>query len=233
MIFIIEIQILEWNILENVHQVAAIVQSPKYPTLNRTEPNKLLYKEEKSRINNRFMEEENTSIIDVREIALKWSTKAEVYKVLTITGGVYLPPEQQVNSDFIRGILWGDKFVILMLHYVVYWDKSSENNKCSTHWRYENTWSFGICKGSLKNRFIHAWIWLWKISIKGMDLQCEYAISVIFLLVNSLIPELFKKFVNDRIIEWNGKIDKKRGNKFPILSTMAKIFKDTTLVSSN
>ena len=39
--------------------------------------------------------------------------------------------------------------------------------------------------------------------------------------------------MNDQIVEWNGKIDEKRGNKFPILSTMAKMFKDTKLVSSN
>ena len=57
------------------------------------------------------MEEENMSMVDVREIALKWSTKDEVYKVLTITGNVYLPPVQQVNSNFIRDVLWGDKLV--------------------------------------------------------------------------------------------------------------------------
>ena len=39
--------------------------------------------------------------------------------------------------------------------------------------------------------------------------------------------------MNDQIVEWNGKINEKRGNKFPILPTMAKMFKDTKLVSSN
>ena len=39
--------------------------------------------------------------------------------------------------------------------------------------------------------------------------------------------------MNDQIVEWNGKVDEKRGNKFPILPTMAKMFKDTKLVSSN
>ena len=57
------------------------------------------------------MEEENLSIINVREIGLKWSTKSEVYKVLTITGGVYLPPVQQINSEFIREVLWVQKLV--------------------------------------------------------------------------------------------------------------------------
>ena len=58
------------------------------------------------------MEDENMSSIDVREMALTCTTKSEVYKVLTLTGNVYLPPIQQVNSDFIRDILWGEKLVI-------------------------------------------------------------------------------------------------------------------------
>ena len=57
------------------------------------------------------MEEEKVSTIEVREMALKCTTKAEVYKVLTITGGVYLPPMDQTNCDYIRDILSGDKLV--------------------------------------------------------------------------------------------------------------------------
>ena len=43
------------------------------------------------------MEEEKSVFIDVREIALKCTTKGEVYKVLSTTGGVFLPPVEQVN----------------------------------------------------------------------------------------------------------------------------------------
>ena len=57
------------------------------------------------------MEEEKAGSIDVRQMALKWTTKAEVYKVLTTSGGVYLPPIDQVNCDFIRDIISGDKLV--------------------------------------------------------------------------------------------------------------------------
>ena len=57
------------------------------------------------------MEQEKTKTLDVREMALKWTTKAEVYKVLTITGGVYLPPMDQTNCDYVRDILCGDKLV--------------------------------------------------------------------------------------------------------------------------
>ena len=43
------------------------------------------------------MKEEKLSIIDVREMILKCTTKGEMYKVLTTTGGVYLPPVEQTN----------------------------------------------------------------------------------------------------------------------------------------
>ena len=58
------------------------------------------------------MEGENMSFIDVRDMVLKWSTKAEEYKALTITGNIYIPLVDQINSDYIRDILWRDKQVI-------------------------------------------------------------------------------------------------------------------------
>ena len=57
------------------------------------------------------MEEEKLVNIDVREMALKSTTKAEIYKVLTTTGEIYLLPVDQINYDFIRDILSGDKLV--------------------------------------------------------------------------------------------------------------------------
>ena len=58
------------------------------------------------------MEEEKLANIDVREMALKSTKKAEIYKVLTTTGEINLiPPVDQINSDFIRDILSGDKLV--------------------------------------------------------------------------------------------------------------------------
>ena len=57
------------------------------------------------------MEEEKLARVDVREMALKCTTKAEVYKVLVTSGSIYLPPVDQTNGDFIRDILSGDKLV--------------------------------------------------------------------------------------------------------------------------
>ena len=57
------------------------------------------------------MEEEKLTKINVREMALKCTTKADVYKVLINCGRVYLPPVDQINGDFISNILSGDKLV--------------------------------------------------------------------------------------------------------------------------
>ena len=57
------------------------------------------------------MEEEILAKIDVREMALKCSTKVYVYKVLVISGGIYLSSVDQINGEFIRNILSGEKLV--------------------------------------------------------------------------------------------------------------------------
>ena len=62
------------------------------------------------------MEKENTEVVDVREFALKWSSKKVVYKILTITEKVYLPPVQQLKNDFIGDLIWRDKKVIFFLN---------------------------------------------------------------------------------------------------------------------
>ena len=62
------------------------------------------------------MEEEKLTKIDVKEMALECTTKAEIYKVLVNCGRVYLPPVDQINDDFISDILSGDKLVSPLLN---------------------------------------------------------------------------------------------------------------------
>ena len=71
------------------------------------------------------MEEEKAGSIDVRQMALKWTTKAEVYKVLTTSGGVYLLPIDQVNWDFIRDIIFNLK-VYRVKQYKNHWSSLIE-----------------------------------------------------------------------------------------------------------
>ena len=57
------------------------------------------------------MEQDSMETLDVKEIAMKWSTKEEIYKVLTVTVNIYLPSVEQINWDFIRDISRGDTLV--------------------------------------------------------------------------------------------------------------------------
>lgn len=57
------------------------------------------------------MEDEEQSYINVRELALSWRTKYEFYQIMTMKGGVYLPPECNINWDFISDVIDGTKKV--------------------------------------------------------------------------------------------------------------------------
>ena len=59
--------------------------------------------------------EESQSIINWQEIAVKGHSKKEIYRILTLKGKYYLPPEPQANSDFIHDIMVGKKKVRLII----------------------------------------------------------------------------------------------------------------------
>ena len=69
-------------------------------------------------------EEDKMSILDARDMALKCSTKGQVYKVLSVTEAMHLPPVEQVNWDFIRDLLRGDKLVSIRINSTVCYLKS-------------------------------------------------------------------------------------------------------------
>ena len=47
--------------------------------------------------------------IDIRELALKCRSKHEIYNKFTVSGGLYLPKESDVNNDYISDIMQGRK----------------------------------------------------------------------------------------------------------------------------
>ena len=98
-----------------------------------------------------LMEEAKMSSIDVREMALRWSTKAEVYKVLSTTGGICLPPVDQVNCDFVRDILSGDKLVNhLISHSVVHRVRQGQDYRGSSYWGFACTRVIRVHKSPLR-----------------------------------------------------------------------------------
>ena len=85
-----------------------------------------------------LMEEAKMSSIDVGEMALRWITKAGVYKVLSTTGGIYLHPVDQINCDFVRDILFGDKLVNhLISHFVVHRVRQGQDYRGSSYWGFK------------------------------------------------------------------------------------------------
>ena len=59
----------------------------------------------------------NQKDFTVKEFGIVSQSKKEVYGVLTVEGGYYLPPIEQANADYISDILKGDKLIFLFLIY--------------------------------------------------------------------------------------------------------------------
>ena len=47
--------------------------------------------------------------LTISEISLKAISKKEVYTILSIESGIYLPPISDANQSYLRGILTGKK----------------------------------------------------------------------------------------------------------------------------
>ena len=54
----------------------------------------------------------------VHEFGIVSQSKKEVYDVLTVEGGYYLPPIELANDDYISDILSGDKIVASISHII-------------------------------------------------------------------------------------------------------------------
>lgn len=52
--------------------------------------------------------------INIKELALKARTKSEIYQILTIDGGLYLPPQRETNMKYIQQLCTGKKKVSLV-----------------------------------------------------------------------------------------------------------------------
>ena len=55
---------------------------------------------------------ESIKDITSSDISLKAKSKKEIYMVLKVEGGLYLPPIMNANRNYIRGIISGTKLLI-------------------------------------------------------------------------------------------------------------------------
>ena len=57
---------------------------------------------------------EKSSNLTISEVSLKARSKNEVYTVLSVKGGIYLPPISDANQKYLKGIFTGKKKYFLI-----------------------------------------------------------------------------------------------------------------------
>ena len=57
------------------------------------------------------MEADNQTFINWQEVSIHARSKKEIYDLLCIRGGYYLPPIEQTNRDYIYDVMSGAKKV--------------------------------------------------------------------------------------------------------------------------
>ena len=60
--------------------------------------------------------EETKDHLTVYSLGIKARSKIEVYRLLTTEGGVYLPPVNEVNYQYLKSIIAGEKLVTDIYH---------------------------------------------------------------------------------------------------------------------
>ena len=69
----------------------------------------VLYKQAQSFIIKEILLMESSGQLNWQAVAVKGRTKREIYRILVMKGGLYLPSESQASSDYIHDIMVGKK----------------------------------------------------------------------------------------------------------------------------
>ena len=51
---------------------------------------------------------------NVRDLAVVWQSKKDMYKILSVEGDIYLPPLEQADHKFVAQIVTREKLVCLL-----------------------------------------------------------------------------------------------------------------------
>ena len=49
----------------------------------------------------------NKVSLDLSQLSIKWRSKKELYDVLSSDCGIYMPPIQYANSNYVSGVITG------------------------------------------------------------------------------------------------------------------------------
>ena len=119
----------------------------------------------------------------INDLAAKCRSKSEVYQILATEGGVYLPPMQDATQKYLRDLLRGHKL------YIKWKEVKLVHVPQYKGLRVKEILIYAKTKVNI-SRYLPDYeynkdpnrIWLWNV-------------------VNSLIPDDFKEFINDKVIQ--------------------------------
>ena len=156
---------------------------------------------------------ENFEEFTINEIATKCRSKKKMYNVITREGQLYLPPEKDATQNFLRSLMQGDKKWII-------WDKV----KVIKIPQYEGLKVKHVLKFAAS-----------KIDIEEYLLSYDYPKEPnrewLWNIVNSLIPEEFKSFVDHQIDKRLKKLVQNQNLKVTASKNFIDIFKASKWIS--
>ena len=158
------------------------------------------------------MEVSNT--LTVNDIAIKWKSKTELYKVLMREGNIYLPPKQDATQKYLRALMLGKKQYIKWSEVIVVQVPQYDGLRVKDLLKFAES-EFEI------NDFLPTY-----------DYNKEPNRVWLCNLINTLIPEKFKEFINLKIKKRNQELIESQNLGIHVKSEFIDIFNNSQSIST-
>ena len=156
---------------------------------------------------------EKSSDLTISEVILKNRSKKEVYIVLSVEGGIYLPPISDASQKFLKGILTGKKKYFINKGILVKRVPQIDNLRVKE--------LISFAKQNIEIESYLSDYDYYKVP------QREWLCNII----NTLIPEKFDEFVSWGFHKRENKLINQKGLKVNVLSQFVDIFSQSKNVS--
>ena len=158
------------------------------------------------------MEVSNT--FTVNDIAIKWKSKSELYNVLMREGNIYLPPKQDATQKYLRALMLGKKQYIKWSEVIVVQVPQYDGLRVKDLLKLAES-EFEI------NDFLPIY-----------DYNKEPNRVWLCNLINTLIPEKFKEFINLKIKKRNQELIESQNLGIHVKSEFIDIFNNSQSIST-
>ena len=153
---------------------------------------------------------ENFKVLD---LASKWRSKKELYNMLVREGGIYLPPNQEATQKYLRDLMMGKKKFI-----------KSENILAIKVPQYKGLTVKSIIEFAQRNIHIDKYL-------PDYEYSKENNREWVWNIVNTIIPEKFKRFIDQKVEERKQQIIKSQNLGISVNPEFMSIFKSSNSVS--